>query len=354
MLLPTLLILGIWFSSACAKNCTNLTPHSRTRAPRRALVVDSSGSMGDSFPTISKAVDALSKDTVGEQVIFVHPGVYKEQVYIPPLLGPLTIQGYTCDRRYHALNQVALTNNTSRRSPNITDSDQTGTLRVWSTRVKLYNLNITNDYGPAFLKGQAVALSAQATDLGVYACSLKGWEDTVYANVGRQLYSHTYINGAVDFIIGIKGVAWFQNCQVVSVGDGHIASNGRNSVENPSWFVFHQCYISGTRNASTYLGRPWGEYSRVVYQYCRLGNVVHPKGWTSRGFRQSTDNLYLGEFDNKGEGAFRQWAENPRGVSKRARFTVEMDIGLRLISLFGRYYRQEESWVDLTFIPDSA
>ena len=48
--------------------------------------------------------------------------------------------------------------------------DATGTLRVHSNNVKLYNIDVRNDFGAAAKNGQALALSAYGSQFGAYAC----------------------------------------------------------------------------------------------------------------------------------------------------------------------------------------
>ena len=54
--------------------------------------------------------------------------------------------------------------------------DLTGTLRVLSNNVSLYNLDIRNDFGVALTNGQAIALSNQGDQVGVYACRLFSYQ----------------------------------------------------------------------------------------------------------------------------------------------------------------------------------
>lgn len=126
---------------------------SRKTAPKGALSVG----QGQKFITISDAVAALSNTTTSEQIIFIHPGTYAEQVFIPKLSGPLTVQGYTTDDSKYAKNQVTIVASESQKTqPN---NDLTGTLRVWTSNFKLYNVNVRNAFGEG---SQAIALSAQA------------------------------------------------------------------------------------------------------------------------------------------------------------------------------------------------
>lgn len=45
----------------------------------------------------------------------------------------------------------------------VSNDDETATLRVWSENFKMYNINVANTYGSAASSGQALALSAYAS-----------------------------------------------------------------------------------------------------------------------------------------------------------------------------------------------
>lgn len=119
--------------------------------------------------------------------------------------------GYTENAFDYSQNTVTLVHNASLATGALSD-DLTGTLRVLSNNVSLYNLNVRNDFGVAATNGQAIALSAQADHLGVYACGLFSYQvrpswlcnkggnsnrnvlqDTLYTNVGNHVFLKSYI-----------------------------------------------------------------------------------------------------------------------------------------------------------------
>ena len=99
-------------------------------------------------------------------------------------------------------------------------NDETATLRVKAANFKLYNVNVANTYGKG---SQAVALSAYV-DSGYYGNAFTGYQDTLLANTGKQLYAGNLIQGATDFIFGQNAPAWFENndIRVVSASLGYI------------------------------------------------------------------------------------------------------------------------------------
>lgn len=89
-------VLGQLFTLACILYMVVASSgkFERTKPDRGAVVVDLSGKYSGSYMTINAAVAALHNKT-DAQKIFIFPGTYVEQVYIPPHAGPLTVQGCT-------------------------------------------------------------------------------------------------------------------------------------------------------------------------------------------------------------------------------------------------------------------
>lgn len=49
-----------------------------------------------------------------------------------------------------------------------------------------------------------------------------------------------------------------------------------------------------------YLGRPWKDLARVIYQYSSLSDVINPKGWTTLDLSATP---IFEEFENSGAGS---------------------------------------------------
>lgn len=56
----------------------------------------------------------------------------------------------------------------------------------------MYNINLVNTRGSG---SQALALSAYADKQGYYGCQFKGFQDTILAQTGNQVYAKSYIEG---------------------------------------------------------------------------------------------------------------------------------------------------------------
>ncbi|KAH8665376.1 pectin lyase fold/virulence factor [Ilyonectria robusta] len=298
----------------------------RTTAPSGAIVVAESG--GD-FTSIQKAVDSVSSS---DAVIFVQPGTYEEQVLIPDTVGALTIYGYTEDDQDYSKNQVILTHSLG--ADEAGNNDSSGTLRAKNDGLKVYNINVVNSRGKGV---QAIALSAYGSEQGYYGCQFSGYQDTILSNKGYHYFHGSYIEGATDFIFGQEAIAWFDSCTIGISGSGYITASGRDSEDNPSWYVINKSTIealSGVDEGATYLGRPWRTYARVVFQNSELGSVVNAAGWKAWG-DNPTDNVYYGEFGNTGDGA----------SGDRASFSQELSSAVSIEDILG-----STSWLDSDYI----
>ncbi len=313
-----------------------ITPRSeRTSAPSGCLSVGSSAK----YQTVQSAVNALSATSTAPQCIFIAKGVYKEQVYIKALKSALTIYGETTQTESFALNTVTITQ--AKSIDDGVNDDGTATLRAWTPNLKVYNINLVNTRGRG---AQALALSAAAGNQGYYGCQFKGYQDTILAEDGSQVYAKCYIEGATDFIFGQRARAWFDRVHigVLNATKGYITASGRDSDANPSYFVINNSVITAANGnkvnpGAFYLGRPWGDYARVLFQSTSMTNVINPAGWSQWNANDPhTDHVDFEEFGNSGDGA----------DGTRASFSKKLSAAVGISSILGSDY---QSWVDMAY-----
>ncbi|KAG6576424.1 pectin methylesterase [Phytophthora cinnamomi] len=320
-------------------------PNARTVPPPGAIVVDITGTYNDSYQTVAEGM-AYLPNTTEEHTLFLFPGVYQEQVLIPKLAGPLVIQGYTCDTMSYAENKVTITHTMAQRdlAPEIKNSrnELVSTMRFKSSSgVKMYNVNVANPTGKIENLGQAVAVYVNAPNHGFYGCNFTGYQDTLCAHKGRELYSRSYISGAVDFVFGMQAKAWFESCDFETIGKGWITANGNKNSSNLSEYVFNRARVFGSSgNGSTYLGRPWYPYAYVIWQNSELSDVVNPAGWSVWNNGTSTANVTFKEFNNSGPGA---------ATDKRVSFSGQLNAPVAITELLGEGF-ESEWWVDTKFL----
>jgi pectinesterase len=291
------------------------------------------------MPQIQSAVSSISTSSKSAHSIFIYSGTYTEQVTIPVLAGSLTIYGYTTDTSSYAGNVVNLEWDSSLASGAAND-EETAALINLSPNVAVYNINIKNTYGSG---SQAIALSAYNTNQGYYGVGLYGYQDTLLAETGNQVYAKCYIQGAVDFIFGQHARAWITNSDIrVSAGGGCITANGRSSSSDVSYYVIDSSTVAATSGASVssksvYLGRPWSEYARVCFQETSLSSIINSAGWTEWSTSEpNTADVTFQEYDNTGTGA----------SGTRASFSTKLSSAITISTILGSDYT---NWVDTSY-----
>ncbi|KAI9158086.1 Pectinesterase [Paramyrothecium foliicola] len=319
---------------------------SRTSPPSGCLHVAKSGG---THTRVQAAVDSLSTTASGTQCIFINQGTFNEQVFIPKRTAQLTLYGYTTDTTSYQQNKAIITFNKDAASAG--NNDKSGTLRVHSANTKVYNINVVNSFGKG---SQAIALSAQASS-AYYGCQFYGFQDTVLANEGQEYYNRCLITGATDFIFGQRAQAWFERCDIrVRNGGQYItgsltywklirAANGRDSSSNPSYYVINGGTVAtasgeSVASRSYFLGRPWRDYSRVVFQGVNLSNVIRTEGWRLWSTGQSSANIYYGEVGNSGDGA----------SGTRVSWAKKLSSAVSISTVLGSNYASQ-SWYDRSY-----
>ncbi|CEG48923.1 pectin methylesterase [Plasmopara halstedii] len=309
-------------------------PDRKTEPPHGAIVVDPSGNHAGSFKTITEGL-AHVPNTTESHTLFIFAGVFKEQVIIPDLTGPLIIQGYTCSPKAYSSNQVTITYSMTAQdvSPEIKFNGNrlSSTLAgISKSGVKVYNLNIENTANSVEDRGRAGAVYIDQTDYGFYQCQIKSQRGALTANRGLELFVSTYIQGAENLISGREGMAWFQSCSIETTGKGWITANGNEQSEIKSEFVLNNAsiYSAMAPMNTTFLGRPWGKFARTVIQNSWIDSVVNPKGWTTYK-NDTTENVYFKEFNNTGPSA---------ALDKRVEFSGKLDAAKAITEILGKDY----------------
>ncbi|KAK3424817.1 hypothetical protein EUGRSUZ_F01579 [Eucalyptus grandis] len=257
-----------------------------TRAPKigRLIRVEPSGK-GD-FTRIQDAIDAVPSNNLELVFIRVEPGTYHEKIMVPVDKPFITLSGRS------ASNTI------------ITGSDSgdifgSPTVSILASNFVGRYLTIQNTYGSG---AKAVALRVSGDIVTFLACRITSHQDTLLDHVGRHYYSNCYIEGDVDFIFG-NAASLFRKCHVHSVsrGGGFITAQHRASPSENTGFVFLGCTITGLTN--TFLGRPWGPYSRVVFALSYMSSAVLPQGWDDWGDASKQRTAYYGQYECYGPGA---------------------------------------------------
>uniref|UniRef100_J3MZR7 Pectinesterase n=1 Tax=Oryza brachyantha TaxID=4533 RepID=J3MZR7_ORYBR len=263
------------------------------------VAADGSGN----YTTIAAVVAAVPLKSTKRYVIHIKKGIYNEAVTIGKGVRNLTLLGDGMGATIISAHQSV-----GGGGGGLT-TFKTATL---SNGFMARELTIENTAGPE--NHQAVALRSTSDSSVVYLCEMRWYQDTLYAKSGRQLYRECRISGTVDFIFG-DAAAVFQRCTVLARlplpgQQNTITAQSRGSAaETTTGFSFQHCDVRAdddllrATGVETYLGRPWGPFSRVVFMECTMSSVIHPKGWLPwSGGGGDLSNVYYGEYRNEGEG----------------------------------------------------
>ncbi|KAF3447228.1 hypothetical protein FNV43_RR12408 [Rhamnella rubrinervis] len=194
------------------------------------------------------------------------------------------------------------------------------------------DLTFRNTAGPS--KMQAVALRSGADFSTFYRCSFEGYQDTLYTHSKRQFYRECDIYGTIDFILGNAAVV-LQNCNIylrlpIKGQFDPITAQGRTDPNQNTGTSIHNCTIKAAEDLGTtrtYLGRPWKEYSTVVYMQSFMDGLIESAGWSVWNGDFALSTLYYAEYNNTGPGSNTSmrvtWpGYHVIGASDAANFTV--------------------------------
>jgi pectinesterase len=266
-------------------------------------VVVAADGTGD-FRTVQSAVDhALDGGPLRPKqrlVIEIRPGTYHERVMIPQDRPRVTLLGADAASTTITFNAGA---------KDVGGTFFSSTVDGEGAEFEAVNVTFENSFG---IGTQAVAISVHSDRAVFRKCRFVGWQDTLYAASGRQYFRDCFIEGHVDFIFG-NASAIFENCEIHSRGDGWITAHSRLTPDSATGYVFINCKLTGENtDKGVYLGRPWRDYSRVVFINSYMGEQIRPEGWSDWNDTGRSKTAWYAEYGSKGPGAKQaqrvQWA----------------------------------------------
>jgi pectinesterase len=258
------------------------------------LVVAADGS--GQYKTVQEAIAAAPTGSVTNPIVIrIKPGVYKELIYVQREKRYVRLIGEDASKTVvtyglHA-NMIGM------------DGKPMGTYRTPTAVIDaddftVENVTFENSAGPV---GQALAIRIDGDRVVFRGCRFLGWQDTVFTNRGRHFFQDCYIQGHVDFIFG-GSTAFFDRCHVHCLKNGYITA-ASTPQEHPYGFVFSHCRITGEPDVKTYLGRPWRDYSSVIFLTTEMSEVIRPEGWNNWNLPEREKTARYSEWDNSGPGS---------------------------------------------------
>ncbi|XP_042038009.1 probable pectinesterase 53 [Salvia splendens] len=269
--------------------------------PCKNIKVHKNPKKGD-FTTIKNAIASLPLFNPCRVVISVAPGTYREKIEIPVTLAYLTLEGAGGGRTIIRWDDTA-----DRLGPTGEPLGTYGsaTFAVNAPHFVAKNIIFKNKARPppAGAAGkQAVALRISADMAAFINCRFVGAQDTLYDHKGRHYFKKCYIQGSVDFIFG-NGLSLYESCHLHAKTDtyGALTAQKRESMLEETGFSFVNCKVTGS--GALYLGRAWGTFSRVIFAYTYMDNIITPRGWNDWGDKQRQMTVFYGQFKCSGPGA---------------------------------------------------
>uniref|UniRef100_A0A0E0FDA9 Pectinesterase n=1 Tax=Oryza meridionalis TaxID=40149 RepID=A0A0E0FDA9_9ORYZ len=240
-----------------------------------------SGDGKGKFRTITDAIKAVPEYNKKRVILDIRPGTYKEKLLIPFTKPFITFVGNPRSPPTIMWDDRAATPGK--------DGQPMGTMLSATVAVEadyfmasgIIFKNHAPMAAPGAHGGQAVALRVFGSKVAMYNCTIDGGQDTLYDHKGLHYFKNCLIRGSVDFIFGF-GRSLYADCTIESVTKEVAVVTAQQRSKNiaeaiDTGFSFLRCKISGI--GQIYLGRAWGDSSRVVYSYTTMGKEVVPIGW---------------------------------------------------------------------------
>lgn len=319
------------------------------------------------FRCVANALNDAPTNSTALYIIFIKNGRYREKFTISKPF--IMLIGESQDKTIITFDDAA---DTKKPDGTTYGTFESATVSIHASDVHIENLTIENGFDyPAnaakhaddptrFTNVQAVALKTDpASDRAVFRnVALVGYQDTLYANAGRQYFQNCYITGHIDFVFG-AGQAVFKDCDIVSRDRGSANDNGyitaaSTLISNPYGFLFINCRLKKERpelaDSTVALGRPWhpttlwadGTRSAnpnavgwVVFKNCWMDSHIIAKGWDQmHGWDKDHNQIWFYpqdarfyEYGNAGPGAIKHDARRELSNSEAQKYTIDKVLG---------------------------
>ncbi|HEX3430617.1 MAG TPA: pectinesterase family protein [Rhizomicrobium sp.] len=258
------------------------------------------------FPTIQMALDHHPFAGPGGRVfIEIAPGTYHERLNITQNHTNIALIGTG-----HGPEDVVITNSLNAKQAGGTFF--TETVEVDGAGFEADNVTFENSAGNT---GQAVAIVVRADRAVFKHCRFLGYQDTLFADYGRQYYVDSYIEGVIDFIFG-NAAAVFDHSEIHANGPGYLTAQSRTSPDQSTGYVIVNSRVTTRpptelptnggpegKRTGIFLGRPWRPYARVVFIRTDLPADIRTEGWNNWGKEANEKTAWFAEFANTGPGA---------------------------------------------------
>lgn len=240
------------------------------------------------YTSVSTAISMYSNS---RKVFFIKNGIYTEKILISAQKTNIRLIGESAD------GVVITWNDYAGKSPASSTTAESYTFRVEGDGFYAENITFQNTATQA----QAVAVYSRADTIAFKNCRFLGYQDTHFADNGRQYFLNCETRGDVDFIFG-NAVVVYELSTIVSRSrkPGYITAPSEAVITSPKpgggtirhGILFKNSELlseNGLPAGSCYLGRPWGPYSASVFVNCKMDEHIKPEGWSVWSAEPSSD-----------------------------------------------------------------
>ncbi|KAI5080892.1 hypothetical protein GOP47_0004075 [Adiantum capillus-veneris] len=265
-----------------------------SEATDNVITVSKSG--GADFSTVQDAVDVVPSGNQQRVVIQIAAGTYEEKVDIPEGKDYISFVGAGSDATTITWDDTATSAGSTFKSASVAVNSDFFIARDIAFK------NSAEAPPPGAVGRQAVALRISGDKASFISCNFYGAQDTLYDNKGRHYFKGCFIQGSIDFIFG-DGQSYYESCQLNSIAtsSGSLTAQKREQPSENTGFSFVNCKVTGS--GMIYLGRAWGAYSRVVFLFTYIDDIIKPVGWNDFGDSSNQQTAFYGEYQCSGPGA---------------------------------------------------
>ena len=272
---------------------------------------------GGDYSTVTEAIDAVPYEE--EAVIHIGEGNFKEKLFCEK--RDITFIGEGPDKTVIEYDDGAF--------DDMEDGSKRGTFRSYTAffggkKCTVKDMTIANTAGAGEIRGQAIAVYADAEVCVFENVTMLGHQDTLFCAplphkerqkngfigprvdspriLTKQHYKNCRIYGDVDFIFG-GADAVFDDCFICCNNrfKGYITA--ASGLKDDLGFVFRNCTITGEEGCepgSVFLGRPWREQARTVFLNCRMGDCIAPERFSGWGAVDKDEpETFYGEYGSR-------------------------------------------------------
>lgn len=301
------------------------------------IVKNSSSNDAMGFSSIQNALDFIKTSSLSDEAvkhIDIAEGTYNEKIYVES--KKVVFEGSSTGESVIEFNAI---NDTTDARGTKFSTYGSATVTIHADNFVADNITFKNAYfnsmdeynACTYSNKQGVAVVCD-NDASFTYCKFLGFQDTLYARLGNQMYQDCLIQGMTDYIFGEKANAYFTSCEIISLNRGSETNNGYIATTKPGGtltsnnfgFVFEKCDIKGevdsegnalVTEGTTSLARPWDKYSTISYVECKMDKSISKKAYGDTSDKKNArfeimssvkpteSSVQFKEYGNTGEGA---------------------------------------------------